>query len=125
MEYLLYIVCFLAGAYIGYKVNDAIYRITFGEMLKQAGVTDKDLDKFVEHWKPQMEEQGIEPGLPKVEVKIEQHSNVLYAFRKDTDQFLGQGKDREELLTAIAARYKDITLVISEQDGGNLLKVNT
>jgi hypothetical protein len=59
-----------------------------------------------------------------LEVTIEQHQGVLYAYRKDTKQFLGQGTDREGLIDSISKRMTDVRLIIDQQDGADLLQKN-
>jgi hypothetical protein len=54
---------------------------------------------------------------------LEQHLGQLYAYRKDTEEFLGQGSDREQLINAIKARFTErTTVIIKEQDGAELIK---
>jgi hypothetical protein len=49
---------------------------------------------------------------------------VLYAYRKDNQQFLGQGTDREGLIDSISKRMTDVRLIIDSQDGADLLRKN-
>jgi hypothetical protein len=59
-----------------------------------------------------------------LEVTIEQHQGVLYAYRKDNQQFLGQGTDRQGLVDSISKRMTDVRLIIDQQDGADLLQKN-
>ena len=103
-------------------------KVTFGKMLEEAGITDKDMTKFLAHWKPKMEASGHEipdtednDGLEEIHVKIEQHGSALYMFRKDNDQFLGQGNNREELIEILAKKMKNVRLLISKEDGADFV----
>lgn len=116
MEFIELIIAFAAGLYVGFKVQDVIMKATFGKMLKEAGVTDKDLSKMIDHWKPKMEPES-DDNLEEILIKIEQHSNTLYAFRKDNDQFLGQGATREELIESLSKKFNNVRLLISKEDG--------
>lgn len=99
------------------------------EMLKDLGVTNEDLTRLL---KKQHEKLGLtmeedtssEPQLEVIEVRLEQHQGQLYAFRKDNDTFLGQGVDRDSLIDHISKRMKNVKLVISHDDGGELLQKN-
>jgi hypothetical protein len=62
--------------------------------------------------------------LTPLEVTIEQHQGVLYAYRKDNKQFLGQGTDREGLIDSISKRMTDVRLIIDTADGADLLQKN-
>ena len=118
MEFIEIIIAFIAGLYIGFKVQDVIMKVTFGKMLADAGVTDKDLSKLIAHWKPKMDpENSSEDDLEEITIKIEQHSDTLYAFRKDNDQFLGQGATREELIKCLSGKFNNVRLLISKEDG--------
>jgi hypothetical protein len=59
-----------------------------------------------------------------VEITLEQQGNQIFAYRKDDSTFLGQGNDKATLIDAIAHRMKDVRLVISEEDGADLLQKN-
>lgn len=125
------IAVFVIGAIVGWKVNDLLFKITFGKMLSDAGVTDKDLEKFVRHWAPVLEkEAGIvvqnkDDVKPEVFVKIEQHHGALYAFRKDNDKFLGQGATREELIERLKEQFEgEVTVTVKEEDGAEYMKAS-
>jgi len=93
-------------------------------LLQDLGVKERDLRKFAER-------QGITlPDAPKdaadeltvVEITLEQQGNQIFAYRKDDSTFLGQGHDKESLIDAIAHRMKDVRLVITDEDGAELLQ---
>ena len=123
MEYMTYIIIFAIGAYAGFKLNDIIMRWTFGKMLEEAGMEDKDLQKFADIWGKKMgvEEPQGENDLEQVAIKIEQHNGFLYAFRKDNDQFLGQGETKEDLVVRMGEKLRNVNLTISPEDGAALL----
>ena len=121
MTTLYIILALFAGIWIGWKAQEALFSITFGKMLEEAGVTNKDLDKFLDHHKDQL---GIEEEseLTKVEIRLEQMGDQIYAYRKDNDTFLAQGHDRAELIDRISKRINNVKLVIAEDDGADLIK---
>ena len=122
MEYIEIIIAFGLGLYIGFKVQDVIMKATFGRMLEEAGVTDKDLNKLIAHWKPQMDpEDSSADDLEEIRIKIERHSDTLYAFRKDNDQFLGQGATREELIERLGEKFTNVRLLVNKEDGAEFI----
>jgi hypothetical protein len=93
-------------------------------MMREAGVTNKDLDQFINHWAPSLSRELEAAEQPQIEVRLEQHNQTLYAFRKDNEEFLGQGADQEELFKRIAERFQDVKFVIRKDDGAELLQKN-
>jgi len=64
-----------------------------------------------------------EDGLPRVEVRIEEVDGGLYAYRIDTQEFLGQGTDQTTLIDRIKEVNKtNFILVVSQSNGADLLK---
>jgi hypothetical protein len=114
-----YVGVFALGAFVGYKINDWVIRKTFGEMMAEAGLTDDQLDKFVEHWAPIMED---EQELPKLQIRIEMMGDQMMCYAKATDQFLAQARTREELIDILTTRLGPVTLLIQPEDGADLVK---
>jgi len=112
---------FAVGAYLGYKINDWFFRTTFNEMMAQAGVNDVNINKFISHWAPILEENG-QPENPQVQVRIEQVNDDLFCYEKATDRFLGQAKTREELIDVLTERLGPVSLFIQPEDGADYIK---
>ncbi len=119
-----YIIIGLVAFYLGFKFNEKIMWFTFGRMMKDAGITNKELDKFLGHWAPELKREVDNIEQPQIEIRLEQHNQTLYAFRKDNDQFLGQGPDQETLFKIIADRFQNEKFVIKQGDGAELLQKN-
>ena len=121
------LIIFACGAFVGWKANDIMMRHTFGKMLDEAGMTDKDLKKFADHWAGRMEMDEEEESTPldHVAIKIEKHGEHLYAFRKDNDQFLGQGATKEDLIARMGEKLRNVNLVVSEEDGSQYIGAGT
>lgn len=109
----------IAGIWIGKTVTNAWNQWTFMEILKDLKISEQDLRRLREQ---QFPEDSPAAADPVVEIKIEQHQGQLYAFRKDTDEFLGQGTDRDSLIARIAERYKGVKFVVQQDQGGNLIQ---
>jgi hypothetical protein len=125
MDYLSYILLFGLAFYLGYKFNEKIMYLTFSKMLKDAGITNKELDKFINHWAPEIGiEREADDDADRIEIRVERHGEVLYAFRKDNEQFLGQGTDLDSLTKIIAERFRDANFILRSGDGAELVKSN-
>ena len=121
MTTLYIILALFAGIWIGWKAQEILFSMTFGKMLEEAGVTDKDLSKFLDHHKDHLDLEE-ESELTKVEIRLEQMGNQIYAYRKDDDTFLAQGHDRAELIDRISKRINNVKLIIAEDDGAGLIR---
>jgi hypothetical protein len=111
----------IVGYMIGRSVTNLLNTIAFRELLKDLGVSDGELDKL----RKQLNDEPIsdDPNdLEQVEVKLEQHHGVIYAYRVKDDQFLGQGADREELIEALKKNLTDVRLIIREDNGAKLIQ---
>lgn len=119
---LIYIIIFAAGFYVGYKVNDYFTRMAVHSMLEDMGITPEQMK--------QIERKAIaaaaedDEGLPIIEIRIEEHSGVLYAFRKDNDEFLGQGATREALIDRLGEKLRQVKLSIAQADGAAFIGEN-
>ena len=116
--------CILGGI-VGYRVSDYLHQSVIADLLRRAGITPdrlmtimKDLQKEISQEESRTEE------FPKLEIKVEQHGDRMYAYRKDSGLFLAQGKTRDELIAMITEKVSNVTLVISEADGAALIKEN-
>jgi hypothetical protein len=112
------ILALLVGIWIGKTVTNAWNQFTFMEILKDLKVSTEDLRKLRE------QQDGILDPEPRdeIEIKIEQHQGQLYAFRTDTDEFLGQGDNRDTLASRIAERHKGVKFRIPADKGAELMK---
>ena len=116
--------CILGGI-VGYRVADALHKALIPDIFRRAGVTQEKLEAVMKDLQKEInQEQGRTEEFPKLEIKIEQHGDRMYAYRKDTGLFLAQGKTREELIAMITEKVSNVTLVISEADGAGLIKEN-
>jgi hypothetical protein len=119
----LYILIFAAGAYLGYKVNELLMAHIFRKMLDDAGITTNQLNQFSDHWKAKLgQEEDDSVTLELVEVKIEKVNDQLFAFRVGSDEFIAQGRTKEDLLAAIEKRMTNVKLVISQEHGAEFVK---
>jgi hypothetical protein len=52
---------------------------------------------------------------------LEKHHNMLYCYRKDTDQFIGQGESLQEIANLFVKRYPDCKGRILKEDGAEMV----
>jgi len=116
--------CVLGGI-VGYRVSDYLHQSVIADLLRRAGITPDRLLTIMRDLQKEINlEEGRTAEFPKLEIKVEQHGEVMYAYRKDTGLFLAQGKTRDELIAMITEKVTNVTLVIAEADGAKLIKEN-
>jgi hypothetical protein len=121
-----YVGVLAVGGYLGYAINDWVIRKTFGDMMADAGLTDDKMEQFVTHWAPIMEpELEADGSTPSVQITLEQVEGDIYCYAKTTKEFLGQAKDREELIEVLTQRLGPVTLLVQPEDGADLIKDKT
>lgn len=112
------LIIFALGLWIGSRVSAAWMRLTMRELFKDLGITDEQLREVLRRNGVDIEE----PTRPEVEVRIERHQGVLFAYRCDTQEFLGQGSSQVDLVASITRRLQGVRLVIREENGADLLQ---
>jgi hypothetical protein len=122
------LIAFAFGWYAGSWVTTHLLALSFRQILNDLGVKNEQLRKLATDVGVELPavNQNTADGeqLTPVEVTIEQHQGVLYAYRKDNQQFLGQGTDRQGLVDSISKRMTDVRLIIDQTDGADLLQKN-
>ena len=129
MELLIAIlIAFAFGWYAGSWVTTHLLALSFRQILTDLGVKNSQLRQLAENVGVELPDVNANTAdgvtLTPLEVTIEQHQGVLYAYRKDTKQFLGQGTDQTTLVDSISKRMTDVRLIIDQQDGADLLQKN-
>lgn len=123
MEYFIeLLIVFGLGWYLGHKLSAAIHLRLFKLILSDLNITNQDLVNMArkhgaEFITPEIDAKFKEmedDGLEQIDIKVEKHSDTLYAFRKDNDQFLGQGSSREDLIAALEERMTNVRLIVVE-----------
>jgi hypothetical protein len=125
---ILVVIAFALGWYIGSTVTTHLLALSFRQILNDLGIKNEQLRKLATDVGVELPDVNADAALgaelTPLEVTIEQHQGVLYAYRKDTKQFLGQGTDREGLIDSISKRMTDVRLIIDSADGADLLQKN-
>jgi hypothetical protein len=122
------IIAFAFGWYAGSWVTTHLLSLSFRQILDDLGVKNSQLRKLAENVGVELPavNQNTADGeeLTPLEIRLEQHQGVLYAYRKDNSQFLGQGTDQAGLIDSISQRMTDVRLIIDTADGADLLQKN-
>jgi hypothetical protein len=125
---ILVVIAFAFGWYAGSWVTTHLLALSFRQILNDLGVKNEQLRQLATDVGVELPavNASTETGnqLTPLEVIIEQHQGVLYAYRKDTKQFLGQGTDQAGLIDSISKRMTDVRLIIDTADGADLLQKN-
>jgi hypothetical protein len=119
------VVAFALGWYLGSKITAHLLALSFRQILTDLGIKNEQLLKLAKNVGvdvPDTAAHTADDGLTPVEITLEQHQGVLYAYRKDTQQFLGQGTDQQGLIDSIARRMDNVRLIIDSKDGADLLQ---
>ena len=125
MEYVDLLLAAMLGGYVGYRVANHLHQAVISDLLQRVGITPERLKEVMQDLQKEIDtEEGKTAEFPNLEIKIEQHGDVMYAYRKDTGLFLAQGKTRDELIAMITEKVSNVTLVIAEADGAGLIKEN-
>lgn len=122
IEVLAVVAAVAVGFYAGFKFNERIMAQVMRELLDRAGVSEADMRAMMQDLQQDLPEDH-EDSLPRVSVRVEVNGDQLFVYREDTQEFLGQGRDRETVLAAVAERFRrDFVLVITDTAGADLLK---
>lgn len=113
------------GWWAGSAWTAMVLRSGFQKILKELGVTDQQLKKLArDHGMGAGEARSSadEPQLAEIEIKLEQHQGVIYAYQIQDGKFLGQGVDRDELVESLKKNLANVRLIIAEEHGARLIK---
>ncbi len=121
-EFLILLSGLIAGCIIGWwaswrrqqaMINGLLFSTVV--LMRELNIDHKDLDRLLEKAYEQQD-------LDQLEIRIESHNGQLYAYTKDTNEFLAQGADKETLMAKLTQLNLGITLIIDDEDGADLVK---
>lgn len=120
-----YLICFIVGAYLGWRASEYLAQRVLADIFKEFNIDEAKLRAMAKKNGIDLSqpEAPTEELITEVEVKVEQHHGVLYAFRKSDDKFMGQGANRDELVQRIAEDVRGtLNMIVHEEDGAALIK---
>ena len=118
------IITFAIGWILGWKINDALRTTAMRHLLKELGVTDKDLRAAAARNGIQIVDAPDTAAEDLVEIKLEQQGTEIYAYRKSDDQFLAQGSNADTLIERLNQNLTPCRVVVAQEDGADLLLKN-
>jgi hypothetical protein len=114
--------------WLGYQTAARFHRNIFREILKELGVTERQLNDLLLRQQQQLtsltpQEHAADHDV--VEVRLEQVGDVIYAYRKSDNQFLAQGLDADALIATLKLNLcAPCKVVVNVDDGADLLQKN-
>ncbi len=118
------IITFAIGWILGWKINDALRTTAVRHLLKELGVTDKDLRAAAARNGIQIVDAPDTAAEDLVEIKLEQQGTEIFAYRKSDDQFLAQGSNADTLIERLNQNLTPCRVVVAQEDGADLLQKN-
>jgi len=119
------LIVFAVGYWLGHRMATVIHIMSFKKILDELGIKRDDMLRLAERNGLDLpEEQQPKSTAEIVDVKLEQHQGQIYAFRKDNDQFLGQGSTAEALIERLNQTMKPCRVIVAREDGADLLQNN-
>ena len=116
--------CILGGI-VGYRLANHLHQAVISDLFQRVGITPEKMESVMKDLQKEINQaEGKDTEFPNLEIKVEQHGDNMFAYRKDSGLFLAQGKTRDELIAMISEKVSNVTLVITEADGAKLIKEN-
>ena len=108
---------------IGWKASQIWHLFTFKQILQDLKVSTTDLKKLAKEQGLELEDAQEDPNddLPVLEVRVEQHPEGLFAYRKADSFFLARGQDREELMQNLVNNLSNVRVVVAKEDGADFI----
>jgi hypothetical protein len=120
-----YLIVFALGWFLGSRITGFFQLQVFKQILIDLKIDNKDLIRVARKGAPEIIQQQLdqleshvdaadEPTLEQIDIKVEKHNDTLYAYRNDTNEFLGQGSSKDALIEAMSQRMKNVRLTVVE-----------
>ena len=118
------------GFWAGMKFSNWVLTRVFRDLLTELGVSDQRLQSLARDYGAVFKEDTAADTVSEepqtIELKLEQHGDQIYAFRKSDDQFLGQGQDYATLTARLEQDVVNrVRYLVHDEDGAELIKSQT
>lgn len=102
---------------LGWVSSTMFHRWIFGKVLDRMGISREQLQSLADDLEDEVPQNAAWP------VRLELHNGVIFAYHKDTEEFIAQGNDKQSLLAAMLARFPtEEKFRISIVEGADLLE---
>lgn len=111
MEFFWLTAGFAAGIFVGVRLAIAFHKHVILKILEDAGFTNEEIKQMTARLDKKIKDVDTKEP-PKVDVNLEEHNNIFYAYRQDTGEFLAQAGDYNELIALIYKRLGNVTVLV-------------
>ena len=112
MEFFWLTAGFAAGIFVGVRLAIQFHKHVILSILSDAGFTNEEIKQMTARLDKRIKEVDSTAELPKVDINLEEHDNIFYAYRQDTGEFLAQAGDYNELIALIYKRLGNVTVLV-------------
>ena len=113
MEFFWLTAGFAAGIFVGVRLAIKFHKHVILKILEDAGFTNEEIAQMTRRLEGRARDvQDSTDDLPKVDINLEEHDNIFYAYRQDTGEFLAQAADYNELIALIYKRLGNVTVLV-------------
>ena len=120
-----YLICLVIGLAIGWHASSLFHRWLMATLFEHMGL---DKDKLMEiNRKLEAEILAEEAGTPnsaaaaRIEITIEKDRDVLYAYNKSTQQFLGQSTESAAIMKLLADKFRGKGQIVIVEGGEHIV----
>ena len=114
------IITFLLGVFLGWVSSSAWHRTIFSEMLSR--LNKGALEQLQSDLAREVNEDEDHNSLPKLEIRVEQHPEGLYAYAIEDNRFIAQGIDRDQLMKNLVSNLHQVRVICREDQGAHLIR---
>jgi len=121
-----YLICLVIGLAIGWHASSVFHRWLMATLFEHMGL-DKDklmeINRKLEAEIAQEEakETPNSAAAARIEITIEKDRDVLYAYNKSTQQFLGQSPDSAAIMKLLADKFQGKGQIVIVEGGEHIV----
>jgi hypothetical protein len=100
---------FAIGFFLGVLFSYAVLKIL--SWLTWREIERRGLERILADLRQPTGEESFQANV--VSLRVEQHQDIFLFFEVDTDQFVAQGRDYQEVRNILAQKFRDRTVAIT------------
>lgn len=118
-----YLICLTLGLVIGWWSSSVFHRWLIAMLFEKLGIDRSKLLELNSKLEQEIaeEETPQEPAAARIEILIEKDKDVLYAYNKATQQFLGQSPDSAAIMKLLADKFRGKGQVVIVEGGEHIV----